>query len=99
MNYESFIARKLVTTKKGKDSVSSPIIKIAITAITISLVIMILTISTGVCLQNEIRDKLTSFKGHVVISSYDNNLTETSSPIDGSRSFDEDFKEIKGIKK
>ncbi|NQX82889.1 MAG: ABC transporter permease [Flavobacteriaceae bacterium] len=98
MNYESFIARKLVTTKKGKDSVSSPIIKIAITAITISLVIMILTISTGVGLQNEIRDKLTSFKGHVVISSYDNNLTETSSPIDGSRSFDEDFKEIKGIK-
>ena len=73
MNYELFIAKRIIADKKYKNSISSPIIKIAITAIALGVIIMLIAIATGAGLQHKIRDKIAGFKGHVQIVNYDTN--------------------------
>lgn len=99
MNLEYFIAKRLVATKSDKSSVSSPIIKIAITAIAIGVIMMIVSIATGVGLQNKIREKVAAFNGHVIISKHDDNLSQVSTvPISTNQDFYPKFTSVSGIK-
>jgi lipoprotein-releasing system permease protein len=98
LNLEYFISKRLITTKSYKSSISSPIIKIAITAIAIGIVMMILSVATGIGLQNKIREKVAAFNGHIIISNYDNNQSEvTKEPISINQDFYPNFKTIQGI--
>ena len=54
MNYEFFIAKKIIRSKSYKSSISSPIIKIGVTAIAIGIIVMLISIATGVGLQKKI---------------------------------------------
>lgn len=95
MNVSYFIAKRLATSKKYKNSVSAPIIKIAISAVAISVVMMLVSIATGLGLQQKIRDKITSFNGHVVISNFDNNQSEiTLEPLSTQQNFYPNFTEV-----
>ncbi|HBK83708.1 MAG TPA: transmembrane permease [Flavobacterium sp.] len=99
MNLEYFIAKRLITTKSYKSSISSPIIKIAISAIAIGIMMMIISVSTGIGLQNKIREKVATFNGHIIISNYDDNQSEvTKEPISLNQDFYPTFKNITGIK-
>ena len=99
MNYELFIAKRIIAGKKYKNSISLPIIKIAITAIALGLVIMLIAVATCAGLQFKIRDKMAGFKGHIQIVNYDNNNSEVSTtPIDKNQEFYPKFKNISGIK-
>lgn len=99
LNYELFIAKRIITGKKYKNSVSSPIIKIAITAIALGIIIMLIAVATGAGLQNKIRDKMAGFKGHVQIVNYDaNNSDVSATPVDQNQDFYPRFKNISGIK-
>ena len=99
MNYELFIAKRIIAGKEYKNSISSPIIKIAITAIALGIVIMLIAVTTSAGLQTKIRDKMAGFKGHVQIVNYDNNNSEVSVvPIDKNQDFYPKFKTISGIK-
>ncbi|WP_298764791.1 FtsX-like permease family protein [uncultured Polaribacter sp.] len=99
MNYELFIAKRIIAGKKYKNSISSPIIKIAITAITLGTIIMLIAVATASGAQLKIRDKMAGFKGHVQILNYDNNNSDVSTtPISKTQDFYPEFKNIKGIK-
>ncbi len=99
MNYELFIAKRIIVGKKYKNSISSPIIKIAITAIALGIIIMLIAVATGAGLQYKIRDKMAGFKGHVQIINYDNNNSDVSTvPIKKNQEFYPKFKNIDGIK-
>ncbi|ARV05303.1 transmembrane permease [Polaribacter sp. SA4-10] len=99
MNYELFIAKRIIAGKKYKNSISSPIIKIAITAIALGIIIMIIAVATGSGLQYKIRDKMAGFKGHVQILNYDNNNSDISTtPIDKNQDFYPKFTTISGVK-
>ncbi|UAM96729.1 FtsX-like permease family protein [Polaribacter litorisediminis] len=99
MNYELFIAKRIIIGKKYKNSVSSPIIKIAITAIALGIIIMLIAVATGAGLQNKIRDKMAGFKGHIQIVNYDaNNSDVSTTPVDKNQDFYPKFKNISGIK-
>ena len=99
MNYELFIAKRLIANKKGKDSISSSIIKIAIVSITVSMIVMILTISTGIGLKHKIKEKLSGLNGHIVINKFDeNNGFNSQKPISINQKFYPKFKEVSGIK-
>jgi lipoprotein-releasing system permease protein len=88
LNLEYFIAKRLITAKDYKSSISAPIINIAISAITIGMVMMIVSVATGIGLQQKIRDKVSAFNGHIIISNYDNNQSEvTLSPISKNQNF------------
>ena len=83
MNLEYFIAKRLIASKSYKSSVSSPIIKIAILAIALSILMMIMSVATGVGLQEKIREKISAFNGHVIVSNFDDNQSQvTAEPID-----------------
>ena len=99
MNYELFIAKRIIAGKKYKNSISSPIIKIAITAIALGIIIMLIAVATASGLQTKIRDKMAGFKGHVQIVNYDNNNSDVSTtPINIEQDFYPKFKNIEGIK-
>jgi lipoprotein-releasing system permease protein len=88
LNLEYFIAKRLITAKDYKSSISAPIINIAISAIAIGMVMMIVSVATGIGLQNKIREKIAAFNGHIIISNYDNNQSEiTLSPISKNQDF------------
>ncbi|MGE6357080.1 ABC transporter permease [Flavobacterium sp. NPDC079362] len=95
MNLEYFIARRLITAKDYKSSISAPIIKIAISAIAIGIIMMMVSVATGMGLQQKIRDKVSAFNGQIIISNYDNNNSEvTLIPISKEQDFYPDFKSV-----
>ena len=98
MKLEYFIAKRLITAKDHKSSISAPIIKIAITAIALGMIMMIVSIATGIGLQQKIRQKVSAFNGHIIISGYnDNNSDVSTKPISIHQSFYPKFKEVDGI--
>jgi lipoprotein-releasing system permease protein len=98
LNLEYFIAKRLITGKEHKISISAPIIKIAIAAIVLGIIMMLIAIATGVGLKHKIREKVTAFNGHVQISNYDNNSSEVSvTPISKNQDFYPEFTSVKGI--
>lgn len=99
MKLEYFITKRLVTTKNYKSSVSAPIIKIAITAIALGMIMMLISVATGLGLKYKIRDKISAFSGHVIITNYDSNITDiTLKPIDAQIMNSPDIKNITGVK-
>jgi lipoprotein-releasing system permease protein len=98
LNLEYFIAKRLITAKDYKSSISAPIIKIAIAAIGIGMVMMIVSVATGIGLQQKIREKVSAFNGHIIISNYDNNQSEaTLTPIVKNQKFYPKFNSVAGI--
>lgn len=99
MNTAYFIAKKLTTTSKDKSSISKPIIKIAIVAIAIAVIMMIVSVATGIGFQEKIRSKVSSFNGHIIISHFDDNVSEVSkTPISKKQDFYPKFTAVEGIK-
>lgn len=99
MNFEIFVSKRLASSKSYKNSVSAPIIKIAIAAVVLSMVMILISVATGTGLQLKIRDKITSFAGHITISNFDNNRSEvTLEPISKSYNFYPNFTEVPEIK-
>lgn len=100
MKLEYFISKRLATSNEYKSSVSAPIIKIAIVAIAISIIMMLVSVSTGLGLQEKIRDKITSFNGHLTILNYDNNQSEiTTVPLSLQQDFYPNFKNVPEVSK
>lgn len=98
LNLEYFIAKRLITAKDYKSSISAPIIKIAISAIAIGMIMMIVSVATGIGLQQKIREKISAFNGHIIISNYDNNQSEvTLVPILKKQDFYPKFTSVAGV--
>ncbi len=100
MNYELFIAKRIIAGKEYKNSISSPIIKIAIVAISLGMAIMLISVAVTSGFKQKIREKVAGFKGHVQITNYDNNNSDVSTvALDINQDFYPNFSSIKGIKK
>jgi lipoprotein-releasing system permease protein len=98
LNLEYFIAKRLIAAKNHKSSISAPIIKIAIAAIAIGMIMMIVSVATGIGLQQKIREKVAAFNGHIIITNYDDNQSQVSiSPISTHQDFYPKFKNVDGI--
>jgi len=98
LNFELFIAKRIIAAKQYKSSVSSPIIKIAVLAIALGMIMMLVSVATSIGLQQKIREKVSAFNGHIIISKYDNNNSEVSAkPIKLDQDFYPEFKSVSGI--
>lgn len=78
MNFETYMANRFRKSISYKSTVSSPIIKISVSSIVIGIVMMIISISSSVGLQNTIQTKVSSFFGHISISNFENNSSLSS---------------------
>ncbi|WP_372474494.1 ABC transporter permease [Capnocytophaga sp. ARDL2] len=98
MKVELFVTRKLISSRNYKNSVSAPIVKIAIAAVSLAMIMILIAFSTGTGLQLKLRDKVTSFAGHITISNYDNNHSEvTTTSIEKKQASYPIFQQISGI--
>lgn len=98
MNFEFFIAKRIIDSKAYKSSISAPIIKIGIVAIALGIIVMMIAIATGIGLQQKIREKVIAFNGHSIIQNYDNNQSEESiRPISTNQDFYPNFSSVPGV--
>lgn len=98
MNFELFIAKRIIGSKSYKNSVSAPIIKIGIAAIAIGIIVMLIAIATGFGLQQKIRDKVVAFNGHIIIDNYDTNQSDESQvPISIDQEFYPNFNAVNNV--
>lgn len=98
MNFEYFIAKRIIDSKAYKSSVSAPIIKIGIVAIAIGMVVMMIAIATGIGLKHKIRDKVVAFNGDINISKFgNNNSQESDTPISLNQDFYPDFEAVPSV--
>ena len=98
MNFELFVAKRIIGNKAYKSSVSAPIIKIGITAIAIGIIVMLIAIATGIGLQEKVREKVVAFNGHVVLTNFDSNVSdETLVPVSKNQDFYPEFNSVEGI--
>ncbi|MCD4726005.1 MAG: ABC transporter permease, partial [Bacteroidales bacterium] len=79
MNFELFITRHILRKESG--NLSGPAIRIAIISIALGLSVMIIAISILTGFQKEIRDKVSGFSSHIVITSYDFNNSLEYTPV------------------
>lgn len=92
MNLEYFIAKRLNGAASYKSSASSTIIKIAIIAIALGMVMMLIAIATTFGLQRKIREKVSAFSGDIQVSNFDgNNSEETVNPVTINQDFYPNF--------
>ena len=92
MNFEYFIARRIAAHKDYKSSISAPIIKIAILAISLGMITMLISVATSVGLQKKIKEKVSAFNGDLIITNFDtNNSDDSQAPISMQQDFYPDF--------
>lgn len=96
MNLEFFIAKRLF---KGSDkkSFSGPVIFISVSAIAISLAIMIISVSIVTGFKAEITNKIVGFGSHIQIVNYDNNSSYETFPVSENQCFIPELKKLPGI--
>lgn len=82
MKFENFLASRILSYKRYKNTISSPIIKISILSIIIAIIVINFSVSIGFGIQNEIRDKFISISGDYYISNFKNESFSTFHPID-----------------
>lgn len=81
LNVSLFIARKIRKAQNNKGSIISPVITAATLAIALGMVLMIVSIATGIGLKKAISNKIVGFSGHISISQYNMNNSFENAPI------------------
>ncbi|MFC2086395.1 ABC transporter permease [Bacteroidota bacterium] len=97
MNTEFFIARRIITDKSQQKNNTLPIINIAITAIAVSLAVMILSVAIVTGFKNEIRSKVIGFGAHIQIVNFDANYSYETVPISKTQDFLPELEKIPGV--
>ena len=82
MKFENFLASRILSYKRYKNTISSPIIKISILSIIIAIIVINFSVSIGFGIQNEIRNKFITISGDYYISNFKNESFSTYHPID-----------------
>jgi lipoprotein-releasing system permease protein len=98
LNLELFIAHRISNGAESKKKLSQSIIKIATLAISLSLIIMILSVAIITGFQNEIREKVVGFGSHITIMNHDNNTSYETVPINKNQDFYPAIENTEGIK-
>ena len=94
MRVDKFLTSKIFKHKRYKKSISSPILKISKFSVVISVIVMLIAISTGFGIQNEIKSKFSNLFGDASISKYGSEFFNTSENIDDNKIEIEKIKNI-----
>lgn len=98
MSFEYFLVKRLVKNKSFNNTITAPVIKIAIIAVALGLIVMLIAIATGLGLQHKIREKISAFNGYIEISNYDNNESQVSlKPINIHQDFYPQFTDVPSV--
>ncbi|APD06934.1 hypothetical protein UJ101_01415 [Flavobacteriaceae bacterium UJ101] len=81
MSLALFISKKLIGSKGSKKKISATIIFIAQVAIALGIIVTLLTISIGIGFRQSIKERLSGFNGHVLVTTYEANSSFESSAL------------------
>lgn len=98
MNLELFIAKRLVSDKESKGSVSRSLVKITTFGISLGLSVMIISVAVVTGFKNEITNKVIGFGGDLQIENLDNNDSYETKPISSKQDFINDIKNLPTVK-
>jgi len=85
LNTDLFIARRMIKGSRG--NYSRPVIRISILSIALSLTIMFVSIAILTGFQQEIRDKVIGFAGHIQITRFSENTNLVPFPVEKQQAF------------
>lgn len=68
MNLGYLISRRIYKKDRHERRISSPVLKIAVAAVALGIVVMLIALSTGIGLQREIRRNIAAFAGHIQLT-------------------------------
>ena len=100
MNFERFIAQKILRSGGVKDTFQNPLLRTAILSIALGMAVMVLSILVVTGFRKQISDKVIGFGAHIQISNFDNNHSYEESPMSANPEFlsllegDEDINSI-----
>lgn len=95
MNIALFIAKRLIG--KNEYRFSRPVIRIAITAIALSVSVMLLSLAIIKGFQNEIRDKVIGLSSHIQVTDFSDGNSYESTLLPNSDSLKQVLQNIEGI--
>lgn len=95
LNTSLFISNRI--RKRGKGSVSGPIVSIATWGVALGIAVMILAIAVVKGFQQEIRNQVAGFGGHYQIVSAQDELNDETSRLDLRETFIQELRQKEGI--
>ncbi len=98
MKFEYYIAQRISFSKYNREKLSYRVIRIAISAVTLAVAVMLITVSVVTGFKKEIYNKMVGFQSHITIKNRDINSTYETLPISRNQDFISDFKNDKDIK-
>ncbi len=98
LNLEWFIAHRLASRNLGARTVSKPIVKIAIGAVALGIVIMLVAASSGMGFKRKVREKILGYSGQVHITSFENTHALETAPISIYQDFYTGKQKLPGVK-
>lgn len=98
MNLGYFISRRIYKKGEYGRHISSPILKIAVGAVALGMIVMLISVSTGLGLQKTIQANVAAFAGHVQITAMDMNESYSSTPVSSAQDFYPKFASVPEVK-
>ena len=98
MNYEFFIATRLVLKQRRSGGFSRSILGIAVAGIAVGLAVMLVSVAIVTGFKNEISRKVIGFGAHISITNYDSNSSYETVPISGEQTWLSSLREMDGVK-
>lgn len=103
MKFEYFIAKRILGSK-GTNQLNNnliftkPIINIATLAIALSACVIIVSVAVLVGFQKQIRNKVSGFGGHIIISPFNDNQSLENVPFSSNEVNKKEILQIKGVR-
>ncbi|MBR3946962.1 MAG: ABC transporter permease, partial [Bacteroidales bacterium] len=98
MNYEFFIAKRLMLKQRRSGGFSRSILGIAVAGIAVGLAVMLVSVAIVTGFKNEISRKVIGFGAHIRVTNYDSNSSYETVPISGEQTWVSSLREMEGVK-
>ena len=97
MNFEFFIAKRIISRQPGKKRKRNALVGTAVVAIALGLSVMIIAVAILTGFKQEITDKLVGFSSHIQIVNLDQNSSFETEAIDMNQDFLPELTKMPGI--
>ena len=98
MSFPLFIARRIYQDPEGRRQVSRPAIRIATLGVAIGLAVMIVSVCVVIGFKHTIRDKVTGFGSHIIVSEFKSIQNDLPTPVCMDDSMMERLGKIEGVR-
>lgn len=98
MNISFFIARRLMNGGGEERRLSGPAVKVATAAVTLGMVVMIVSLAVGLGFKQQIRDKIVGFGTHIQITGLNLNSSFETPPVDRDSALVATIRQVDGVR-